>query len=93
MMPHVGTAIVVVKTAILLLGGLITYFTFKAYRRTGFNPLRSLSVGFGFVVSGAILGGVVHQVLNVGFKLGVLVQSALTMVGFVVITYSLYESY
>ncbi|MDY7081284.1 MAG: hypothetical protein SXQ77_02465 [Halobacteria archaeon] len=89
-MSHVTVGIAVVKTVILLLGSLITYFSYKAFQRTGSKPLRALSIGFAFIVLGALAGGTLHQIVNVDLQIGVLIQSLLTMVGFVVITYSLY---
>jgi energy-converting hydrogenase Eha subunit F len=86
----VTTGIVVVKTGILLFGGLITYFSFKAYRRTGAPALRALSIGFGTVTLGAILGGIVDQLLLVPVGVGLLIDATLTLVGFVIITYSMY---
>jgi hypothetical protein len=89
-MTHLTTAIIVVKTLTLALGGLITYLSLKAYRRTGAPALRALAIGFGAVTVGAILAGVVHQLTPLDLLWGVFVQSALTLVGFAVITYSLY---
>ena len=82
--------IVAFKTVTLLLGGLITYFAFKAYRRTGSSALRALSVGFGIVTAGALLAGLVDQVLHYQALDALLVESALTVVGFAIILYSLY---
>jgi len=89
-MAHVETAIVVSKTITLVLGGLVTYLAFKAYRRTDASALRALSVGFGVITVGAIVGGLVDILSSLGVLFGVLVQSVLTMVGFAVIVYSLY---
>ena len=86
----VTTGIVVVKTGILLFGGLITYFSLKAYRRTGARPLRSLSIGFGVVTVGSLVAGVLDQAVGLDFRVGLLVESALIAVGFAVIVYSLY---
>jgi heme/copper-type cytochrome/quinol oxidase subunit 3 len=86
----IETAIIALKTAILLLGGLITYFAFKAYRRTRHPSLRALAIGFGVVTLGALLAGLAHQLFGVGITTGVLINSLLTAVGFAVITYSLY---
>ena len=86
----VATGIVVVKTGILLFGGLITYFSLKAYRRTGAPALRALAIGFGIVTLGALLGGIVDQVLRVPFGVGILLDASLTLLGFIVITYSMY---
>jgi len=98
---HVQAAIVASKTVILLLGSLITYLSYKAYRRTGAKPLRALAIGFGIVTAGAILAGGVDLALGAGLLgpgvtesrnllYGVLVNGVFTAVGFAVITYSLY---
>ncbi|KTG18794.1 DUF7521 family protein [Haloferax profundi] len=88
--PTVTTFIIVVKTGILVLGGLITYFSYKAYRRTRSPSLRALAIGFGVVTSGALLAGAFDVLLAVDLATGVLIDSILTLIGFAVITYSLY---
>ncbi|WP_049893526.1 DUF7521 family protein [Halogranum rubrum] len=86
----VATAIVVAKTGILILGGLITLISYRAYRRTGASALQFLAIGFGVVTFGSLLGGVLDQLLHIGLATSVLIESALTLVGFAVIFYSLY---
>jgi hypothetical protein len=93
MSPHEVTtpvAIIVLKTITLLLGALITYLAYKAYRRTGAPQLQYLSAGFGIVTLGVLLAGVTDQILEAGFQLGQLVETALVALGFAVIVYSLY---
>ncbi|MEZ3142489.1 hypothetical protein [Halobaculum sp. MBLA0143] len=89
---HVDTAIAVTKLGTLVLGGLISYLGWQAYSRTRAPPLRALSVGFAVVTVGTALGGVIDQFLlgSESTLWGVLVTSTLTLVGFGVITYSLY---
>ncbi|MFC6989205.1 hypothetical protein ACFQJD_11690 [Haloplanus sp. GCM10025708] len=89
-MSYVQTAVVVIKTLTLILGGLITYLSFKAYRRTGSPSLRALSIGFGIVTLGAILAGVMDQLSPFGLAYSVALESSLTLLGFAVIIYSLY---
>ncbi|WP_336022997.1 DUF7521 family protein [Halobellus salinisoli] len=95
-MPHdtattsIATGIIVVKTGILILGGLITYFSWKAYRKTGTGALRALALGFGIITLGALLGGTLDFILGVDLATGILIDAILTFVGFAVITYSLY---
>ncbi|WP_135306070.1 DUF7521 family protein [Haloarcula amylovorans] len=89
-MTWVDTAIIVVKTVILLLGGGITYIAYKAYRRTRTPSLRVLGVGFGIITLGALLAGIANQVLSVSLEMGVLINSLLVAVGFAVVLYSLY---
>ncbi len=87
---HLQTAIVVLNGIILVLGGAITYFAYKAYSRTGDNSLRGLMAGFGLVTSGALFGGIAHQLFDVPLGTGIVINSGLTAAGFAVITYSLY---
>lgn len=83
-------AIVAVKTVTLVLGGLVTYLSLRAARRTRSRGLVLLGVGFGVITLGSLLAGVVDQVFTSGGHTVLLVESSLTAVGFVVITYSLY---
>ena len=87
---HLETIIIGVMASILVLGSAITYYAFKAHRRTGDPSLRGLMIGFGFVTLGALFGGIAHQLLDVGLDVGVVINAALTAVGFAVITYSLF---
>lgn len=95
MSPHntgieVALAVAVVKTLVLLVGGMITYFAFKAYRRTRQQALGYLATGFGIVTLGLVLAGLFHELLSVSLEVGVLIESSLVLVGFLIIAYSLY---
>ena len=93
---HVPSVIVALKTITLLLGGLIAYFSFKAYRRTGAKPLQLLAVGFGLVTIGSLFAGAIDLAGNavIGPALdrsyAIVVEASLTALGFAVIVYSLY---
>ena len=89
-MTHVTAIVVALKTLTLALGGLITYFAFKAYRRTDSPALRALAVGFGVITLGAILAGVIDQLLPFGTDAALVAESVLTAVGFAVILYALF---
>ena len=89
-MTEITTLIVGLKSVTLLLGGLITYFAFKAFRRTGAPSLQYLAIGFAIVTFGAMLGGLVDQVLAMTRDTAIAAESGLTVVGFAVIVYSLY---
>lgn len=82
--------VIVVKTLNLLAGGLITYYAYKAYRRTDSLHLRAVAVGFGFVTLGALLAGVVDQILVFDPNLAIVVEGIFTTVGFVIILYSIH---
>lgn len=85
--------LVATKTATLVFGGLLTYLSFRASRRTGSPALRALAVGIGLVTAGAILGGGLHQLLGVALEWSVVVQSVFTAAGFGLLTYSLYTDF
>lgn len=89
-MTHLEAAIIVTKALTLLAGAAIAHFSYKAYVKTGNVALRALCIGFTAITAGAVLGGIVDLVLPLDFLHGVLVQSALTLVGFAAILYSLY---
>lgn len=96
MTPHetggtgVMIALAIVKTLALVVGGVITYFAFKAYRRTRHPALGYLAAGFGIVTLGLVLAGMLFELLGVHLAVGILIESLLVLVGFVVIAYSLY---
>ncbi|WP_248896875.1 DUF7521 family protein [Haloplanus halobius] len=89
-MSHLDIALTAVKTATLLFGGLITFLAFKAHHRTGSPALRALGIGFGLITVGALLAGVGHQFTSLSLAQSIVIESALTLVGFAVIVYSLY---
>jgi hypothetical protein len=82
--------IVGLKTATLFLGGMITFYAFRAYRRTHSPALRALAIGFGAITIGSLLAGAIDQLLAVDRQFALIVESGLTAVGFGVILYSLY---
>lgn len=80
----------VVKTLVLLVGGVVTFFAYKAYRRTRQPALCYLSIGFGLVTLGLVLAGMLYELLSVPLMTGVLLESCLVLIGFLVIARSLY---
>lgn len=86
----VTTAIIVLKTVILVLGSGVTYIAYKAYRRTGAVSLRILAIGFGIITFGALLAGIANQILGVSLEEGILINSLLVALGLGIIMYSLY---
>ena len=87
---EVMLAVAVVKTLVLVVGGVITYFAFKAYRRTRQQALGYLAAGFGLVTLGLVLAGMLYEILGVSLATGVLLESLLVLAGFLVIARSLY---
>lgn len=86
---EVQLAIAVVKTLILVVGGLVTYLAFRAYMRTTERSLGLLAGGFGLIVVGVLLAGFTFEMLNVAFSVGILVESLFVLAGLSIIAYSL----
>lgn len=86
---EVQVAIAVVKTLILIIGGIVTYLAFSAYRRTYDRSLGFLAVGFGFIVVGVLLAGVTFEALGVTLGVGILIESLFVLLGLSIIALSL----
>lgn len=86
---EVQLTIAVVKTLILVVGGLVTSLAFRAYTRTKERSLGLLAGGFGLIVVGVLLAGFTFEILNVAFSVGILVESLFVLAGLSIIAYSL----
>jgi heme/copper-type cytochrome/quinol oxidase subunit 3 len=86
---EVQLAIAVVKTLILVVGGVVTYLAVSAYRRTYDRALGFLAVGFGLIVVGVLLAGLTFELLDVTLGTGILVESLFVLLGLSIIAYSL----
>jgi len=90
MIPALETVVVATNSITLLCGSLVTVLAWRAYRRTGSRSLGALALGLGLATVGALVAGVLHQLLGLDLGAGVSVQSFFTAVGFAVLAYSLY---
>jgi hypothetical protein len=82
--------IALLKALTLALGASITFFSYRAYRRTGSAALWTLTLGFGIVTVGALVAGIIDQIFPVARTIALVVESFCTTAGFAVILYSLY---
>ena len=92
MTEHIPLAVVGLKTVTLVVGGLITYLAAKAARRTRIDGLSTLAVGFGIITFGSLLAGIADQLLLVDATTALIVENALTAIGFCTVAYSLYRT-
>lgn len=86
---ELAIALLVVKGLMLVAGGFVFYYAVKAYRRTGDESLGYLAAGFGLVVFGSVIGGLVYELLGTVLAIGVIIESVFVLFGFVLIAYSL----
>ncbi|MFW6384489.1 MAG: DUF7521 family protein [Halodesulfurarchaeum sp.] len=78
------------KTITVALGGLITFYAYKASQRTRARALWYLAIGFAVITLGALLGGVIDQLLRLTREWAIVMESFLAIAGFAIILYSLY---
>jgi hypothetical protein len=84
--------IVGANTVTLVVGSLVTWLGFRAYRRTQSRSLRALTAGLGCITFGTLLGGLLHQSGLAPLLVGVTVQSLSVAAGFLFLGWSLLQS-
>jgi uncharacterized membrane protein len=77
------------QVVVLVFGLVIIYFASKGYRRTKSRSLLLLAIGFAMVSVGAVLAGVLFELLNVDLLMVDTIQAAAQAVGFFIIVFSL----
>lgn len=74
---------------VVILGLVIIYFATKGYMKTNSKSLLYLAVGFLFVTIGAVSAGLLFELLDYGLTTVGAIQSAMEVIGFIVIVYSI----
>ena len=82
--------LVIAKVVTVGLGLLITYQAYKGYRTYGSEPMRYVAIGFLFISIGAVIEGVLFDVVGLSIFMAGTIQTAIVAVGMLVILYSLY---
>lgn len=88
MMTTTAVGLIVIKTLDLVLGGLITFYAYRAYHRTNSSPLGLFTIGFGLLTIGAMSAGIVDLILPFSLELAVIIEGVLSLIGFVFILHS-----
>lgn len=79
-----------VKLLVLVLGGTVTLLAHRAYLRTRIAGLQYFAAGLFIITIGTVLVGVLHHVVGISLTAGILLESSLICVGFVVMIVGLY---
>lgn len=87
--PVLALVLLAVKALMLVAGGSVLYYAVKAYRRTADKSLGYLAGGFGLVLFGSAVGGLVYELIGSPLAVGVIIESVFVLFGFVLIAYSL----
>jgi hypothetical protein len=85
---HLG--LVVAKSIVVLLGLLIAYQGFRAYRREQSHRMLFVAAGFALLTVGSILEGVLYDVLHLSLFVSGMVQTGFLATGMALILYSLF---
>jgi hypothetical protein len=79
----------VIQSAIVIVGLVIVYYSYRGYKRTGNKSLLYLSLGFMFVAIGSAASGLLFEFLNFDLVVVETIEAATRLVGFLMIVYSI----
>ncbi|MFB6151741.1 MAG: hypothetical protein ABEJ40_08050 [Haloarculaceae archaeon] len=82
--------LVIAKLITMGLGFLIAYQAYRGYRVHGSEPMLYVAVGFVLISVGAVIEGILFDVVGLDIFVASAVQTAIVAVGMVFILYSLY---
>lgn len=84
------TGLVIAKLVTMLLGFLIAYQAYRGYRRSNSQPMLYVAIGFVFVSFGAVIEGILFDVVGLSLENAATVATAIVAVGMLTILYALY---
>jgi len=79
------------KVVALILGAFIVYLAYKGYKRNSSKPLLYVALGFALITAGTIAEGILYVMLGSELLSAIATGTAVTVLGFVVIIYSIYS--
>jgi len=85
---HVG--LVIAKLVTMALGLVIAFQAYRGYRRSNSQSMLYLSIGFAIISFGAIIEGILFDVVGLTFHNAGTVATAIVAMGMLTILYALY---
>ena len=79
------------KVVALILGAFIVFLAYKGYKRNSSKPLLYVAIGFALITAGTIAEGVLYVILGSELLSAMATGTAIMVLGFVVIIYSIYS--
>ena len=79
----------IAQALVLVAGGVVVYYAFRAYGRTKSQAMLLLAIGFACVALGAVIAGVMFNLDSGDLNTPITVQAYSQALGFIVIVYSL----
>ncbi|SEP18810.1 hypothetical protein SAMN04487948_11972 [Halogranum amylolyticum] len=88
---HLG--LVAAKLVVILLGLLISYQGFRAYRREQSHRMLFVAAGFTLITVGSVLESVLYDILHLSVFVSGIVQTGFVAAGMALILYSLFVTH
>jgi hypothetical protein len=82
--------LVIAKLVTMILGFLIAHHAYRGYRVHGSKPMLYVAIGFIFISVGAVIEGVLFEVVGLEIFIAGTVQTTIVAIGMIVILYSLH---
>ena len=79
------------KIVALVLGAFIVYLAYKGYKRNSSKPLLYVALGFALITAGTIIEGILYVMVGSELLSAIATGTAVMVLGFVVIIYSIYS--
>jgi uncharacterized membrane protein (DUF441 family) len=79
------------KIIALVLGAFIVYLAYRGFRRNRSRPLLYVAVGFALITGGTLTEGILYVIIQAELLAAIAVGTAITVLGFVAIIYSIYS--
>jgi len=79
------------KIVALVLGAFIVYLAYKGYKRNSSKPLLYVALGFALITAGTIIEGILYVMIGSELLSAIATGTAVMVLGFVVIIYSIYS--
>ena len=81
----------IINMVALILGTFIVYLAYRGYKRNSSKPLLYVSLGFAFITAGTVVEGILYTVFISDLLVAIIAGAAITVIGLVVIIYSIYS--
>lgn len=81
------------KLVVLFLGLFIAYQAYRGYARNGSEPMLYLAIGFALISVGAMIEGLLFELLEMDIFVAGAIQTAITAAGMLIVLYSLYGNH
>ena len=79
----------IAQVLILLFGGVVVFYAYRAYGRTKSAAMLLLALGFACVAAGAVVAGLLYNLNSTDLSTPITVQAYSQAIGFFIIVYSL----